>query len=171
MCIRDSSGSINNQKDIYLLSANTSNMKKLTDDLYDDIYPQFFPNSTSIVFSSNRTNPSLNQTTHTEIEEYYNLFVYNLDTTKNSLHQITKTISNDIKPMSLSKNKLVYLSDLKGIYNLYSYSTTDGYKQISNFKSKELNECVRDPIEILSTPVFAIFFTFFNVMPPEASVS
>jgi len=133
------SGSINNQKDIYLLSANTSNMKKLTDDLYDDIYPQFFPNSTSIVFSSNRTNPSLNQTTHTEIEEYYNLFVYNLDTTKNSLHQITKTISNDIKPMSLSKNKLVYLSDLKGIYNLYSYSTTDGYKQISNFKSNIIN--------------------------------
>jgi hypothetical protein len=32
-------------------------------------------------------------------------------------------------------------------------------------------ECVSDPIEILSTPVFAIFFTFFNVMPPDASVS
>ena len=41
--------------------------------------------------------------------------------------------------MSLSKNKLVYLSDLKGIYNLYSYSTTDGYKQISNFKSNIIN--------------------------------
>ena len=86
------SGSINNQKDIYLLSANTSNMKKLTDDHYDDIYPHFFPNSTSIVFSSNRKNSSLNQTPNAQIEEYYNLFVYNLDTTKNKLHQITKTM-------------------------------------------------------------------------------
>ena len=41
------SGSIDSQKDIYLLSASSNSLKKITDDVYDDIHPHFFPNSTS----------------------------------------------------------------------------------------------------------------------------
>ena len=36
------SGNINNQNDIYLLSSSSENMKKLTDDMYDDIHPSFY---------------------------------------------------------------------------------------------------------------------------------
>ena len=133
------SGNINNQNDIYLLSTSSDNMKKLTDDMYDDIHPTFFPNSTSIAFSSNRPSPIISSKYSYDDEKYYNIYAYDLDTTKNILHQITKTISNDIKAKGISKNELIYLSDLNGVFNLHKYDPKDGYKQISNLRSNIIN--------------------------------
>ena len=133
------SGNINNQNDIYLLSASSENIKKLTDDMYDDIDPTFFPNSTSIAFSSNRPSPIINSTYSYDDIKYYNIYVYDLDTTKNILYQVTKTISNDIKAKGISKNELIYLSDLNGVFNLHRYDPKDGYKQISNLRSDIIN--------------------------------
>ena len=42
---------------------------------------------------------------------------------------------------------------------------------IEMLKEWELKELFKDTTEILSTPVLEIVFTFFNVIPPEASVS
>ena len=133
------SGNINNQNDIYLLSSSSENMKKLTDDMYDDIHPSFLPNTTSIAFSSNRPTPIMSSTYIFDDEKYYNIYLYDLDTTKNILHQVTKTISNDIKAKGISKNELIYLSDINGIFNLHKYDLKNGYKQISNVRSNIIN--------------------------------
>ncbi len=110
-------GSINNQSDIYLLSANSDNMKKITDDSAHDIYPSFFRKSTSILFSSNRYDEILNQ--ESKLSENFNIFLYNLDTTSFNLLKLTNDENNNYKARGLSNNDFIFLSDKNGIYDLY----------------------------------------------------
>ena len=71
------SGSIDSQRYLFV-SASSNSLKKITDDVYDDIHPHF-PNSTSIIFSSNRLSDNLDESSDPFDYEYYNLFMYNLD--------------------------------------------------------------------------------------------
>ena len=71
---------------------------------------------------------------------YNNLFIYSLDTTKNYLHQITKTISDDINALPISRNEIIYMSDLKGINTLYKYDISNNtFKQVTDYYSNILN--------------------------------
>ncbi|MDH5474392.1 MAG: translocation protein TolB [Cyclobacteriaceae bacterium] len=132
------SAEVNGKNDIYLLSTRRDRIKRLTNDLYDDITPSFLPNTNTIIFSSNRTSDTLDvkkKVSLTEISPNYNLFFYNLDTTRNVLHRITNTLSKDYYPTATSSNNIYYLSDQKGIVNLYRYNLTNKiYSQITNYQ-------------------------------------
>ncbi|MEO1049600.1 MAG: translocation protein TolB [Bacteroidota bacterium] len=131
------SADVNGQNDLYLLSTRRNRTKRLTNDSYDDIDPVFFPNSNTILFSSNRVTDTLNA----DIGSFddldannFNLFAYNLDTTENVVTRITNTISRDVKPLALNTNEIFYLSDQKGIYNVFKYNIRDKlYTQVSNY--------------------------------------
>ena len=134
------SATVNNQSDIYLLSANSENLKKLTDDMYHDIYPSFLKNSTSIIFSSNRKSIDLENIDSSEnISEYYNLYLYNLDTTSTKLYKLTNTLANNIKAKPLTDNKVLFLSDIRGIYNIFSLSIDGNSKQVTDFNTNIIN--------------------------------
>ncbi len=132
------SGSINNQNDIYLLSANSENMKKITDDNAHDIFPSFFKNSTSIVFSSNRRKPTLNNS-EVETSDSYNLYLYNLDTTSNYLLPLTTNNSINIKPKTNSNNELLFLSDRNGIFNIYNLKINNELIQVTDNSTNIIN--------------------------------
>ena len=132
------SGSINNQSDIYLLSANSENMKKITDDNAHDIFPSFFKNSTSIVFSSNRRKPTINNS-EVETSDSYNLYLYNLDTTSNYLLPLTTINSINIKPKTNSNNELLFLSDRNGIFNIYSLKINNELIQVTDNSTNIIN--------------------------------
>lgn len=132
------SGDMNGQSDIFLLSLRRNAIKRLTNDIYDDNYPKFIPNSTAIVFSSNRTTDTLKvgQVHLKDVKENHNLFAYDIDTTRTVLKRITNTISKDIDPLPADANTLYYLSDQKGIYNVFKYSIQDSiYTQVTNYNS------------------------------------
>ena len=134
------SATVNNQSDIYLLSANSENLKKLTDDMYHDIYPSFLKNSTSVIFSSNRKSIDLENIDSSEnISEYYNLYLYNLDTTSTKLYRLTNTLANNIKAKPLTDNKMLFLSDIRGIYNIFSLSIDGNSKQVTDFNTNIIN--------------------------------
>ena len=134
------SATVNNQSDIYLLSANSENLKKLTDDMYHDIYPSFLKNSTSVIFSSNRNSIDLENIDSSEnISEYYNLYLYNLDTTSTKLYKLTNTLANNIKAKPLADNKVLFLSDIRGIYNIFRLSIDGNSKQITDFNTNIIN--------------------------------
>lgn len=134
------SATVNNQSDIYLLSANSENLKKLTDDMYHDIYPSFLKKSTSVIFSSNRNSIDLeNIDTSENISEYYNLYLYNLDTTSTKLYKLTNTLANNIKAKPLTDNKVLFLSDIRGIYNIFSLSIDGNSKQVTDFNTNIIN--------------------------------
>src|SRR5690606_10350414 len=123
-----------------LLSARRDRVRRLTNDLYDDLDPSFVPGTNSIVFSSNRTSDTLRTRVSPEFNELsntYNLFVFDLDTTKNILKRITNTLSKDHKPLASDGNNFYYLSDQRGIVNLFRYNLGTGiYTQVTNFTSE-----------------------------------
>ena len=127
------------RNDLFLLSARRDRVRRLTNDLYDDLDPSFVPGSNRIVFSSNRTSDTLRMRVSpdfTQLSANYNLFVLDLDTTKNLLKRITNTVSKDVRPMAADDENFYYLSDQRGIVNLFRYNLSTGiYTQVTNFTS------------------------------------
>ncbi len=127
------------RNDLFLLSARRDRVRRLTNDLYDDLDPSFIPGSNRIVFSSNRTSDTLRSATPVDfgkLPETFNLFVFDLDTTENRLARITNTIDKDYSPFASDDNNFYYLSDQRGITNLFRYHRPTGiYSQVTNFSA------------------------------------
>ncbi len=125
------------KNDLYLISSRRDRIRRLTNDMYDDLDPSFIPNTNKIVFSSNRTSDSLNakrKPSLGDLTDNHNLFVFDLDTTKTKVQRITNTLSKDYSPIALNSNVFYYLSDQRGIINLFKYDRTSGiYTQVTNF--------------------------------------
>ena len=126
----------NGKTDLFLLSVRRNKLRRLTDDVFDDVTPKFIPNTNSIIFSSNRFHDTLalDNTKYSELTQNFNIFVFNLDTTKNILARLTNTISRDYSPIAKNDRTFYYLSDQKGIVNLFRYDLDDSlYLQVTNF--------------------------------------
>lgn len=131
------SGDVDGQNDLYLISMRRNALKRITDDQYDDIDPVFIPGTSAVIFSSNRVNDSVNVSgvKLDAIDNNFNLFLYNLDTTTAKFMRLTNTYSVDRKPIPKNAYEVFYLSDQKGITNLYKYSFVDStFVQVSNFE-------------------------------------
>lgn len=133
------SGVVRGKNDLYLLSSLRDRTKRLTDDFYDDVSPVFVPGTNTVVFSSNRKSDTLNVSKDKEFErisENFNLFAFNLDTTTNVLKRITNTVSKDIAPIAMDENNVLYISNQKGINNIFLFNLPTGiYTQVTNFVS------------------------------------
>lgn len=132
------SGDINGQNDLYLVSLTRNALRRLTNDVWDDITPAFLPGTDAVVFSSNRPTDSLKSASKTlkDLPGNYNLFLYDLDTTKTTVVRLTNNISSNYLPRPLDTYNILYLSDQKGIVNLYRYNREDSiYSQVSNFST------------------------------------
>lgn len=122
--------------DLFLLSLGRNSLRRITNDSYDDINPKFIPGTNSVVFSSNRTDDTLNRESVNlkELDSNFNLFIMNLDSLSKVVTRITNTLSHDIHPMPQDSNVVYYISDQKGIYNLYKYELDSRlYTQVSKF--------------------------------------
>lgn len=131
------SGDQDGQNDLYLIASKRDRIRRLTNDLFDDLDPSFVPGTNSVVFSSNRVTDTINtrgQSFQKIPTVNYNLFLFNLDTTKNVVYRLTNTLSKDYHPVAVNENVYYYLSDQRGITNLFRYDrTTSIYAQQSNF--------------------------------------
>ncbi|MBI3218285.1 MAG: PD40 domain-containing protein [Bacteroidetes bacterium] len=126
------------QNDLFLLSSRRDRTKRLTNDKFDDLDPAFVPNSNTVVFSSNRFTDSLKTNVKglEKLAPNYNLFLYNIDTTLNKLIRITNTLSKDFHARAIDENNFYYLSDQRGIVNLFKYNSQSGiYSQVTNYNS------------------------------------
>ncbi|MCF6360354.1 MAG: translocation protein TolB [Cyclobacteriaceae bacterium] len=128
--------------DIYLLSVRRNKIRRLTNDYFDDVNPTFIPNSNTIIFSSNRSNDTLkvDEESFKKLSTNFNIFTFNLDTTKTVLSRLTNTISYDFAPKAKTESDFYYLSDQKGITNLFKYSLIDSlYLQVTAFSKNIRN--------------------------------
>ncbi len=118
------SGDIDGQNDLFLISMRRNALRRITRDVYDDLDPVFVPGTSAIVFSSNRTTDSVKvgRTSLESLDNNFNLFVYHLDTTTTNFFRLTNTYSEDRKPYVKNENEIYYLSDQKGISNLFRYN-------------------------------------------------
>jgi len=128
------------KSDLFLMSSKRNRApRRLTNDIYDDLDPSFIPNTNRIVFSSNRSSDTLRANTKPQFEQLtnnYNLFIYDLDSTKFLLNRLTNTLSKDIAPKALDDQNFYYLSDQRGIVNLFKFNRKTGiYSQVTNYSS------------------------------------
>jgi len=126
----------NGDHDLYLISLRRNSIKRITSDFYDDVNPRFIPGTSSIIFSSNRTTDTIDVKGRDieKISNTYNIFIYNIDSTTNTVHRITNTLSTNIKPMAVNANDYYFLSDQQGIFNLFKYDLSKNlYHQVTNF--------------------------------------
>ncbi len=130
------SGDVDGQNDLYLVSMRRSAVRRLTKDIYDDADPAFIPGTAAVVFSSNRPSDSLRVASVPveEVPDYFNLYIYDLDTTRSTYFKLTNTLGNNTKPHPKNEYEIFYLSDQRGIRNLYKYDFRDSlHSQLTNY--------------------------------------
>src|SRR6218665_608140 len=124
------------QNDLYLMSTRRDLIRRLTKDAFDDLDPVFVPGTNTIIFSSNRHADSLagKDPPMEKLSNQFNLFSYNLDSIGRGITQLTRTVSRDFHPVAVDQKNIVYLSDQRGIVNLFKFNTdTKIYTQLTNF--------------------------------------
>lgn len=132
------SADLQGQNDLFLISSRRDRTRRLTNDLSDDLDPVFIPNSNTILFTSNRISDSVSAPlkSYTKSSPNYNLFMFNLDTTTVEVTRVTNTLSRDFHPKAFDENTFYYLSDQRGIINLFKFNRETGiYSQVTNFNS------------------------------------
>jgi len=124
------------QSDIFLYDVKGNSFRQLTNDLYDDLDPQFLKENYSIVFSSNRISDTLNidQGSYQNMRSSYDIYLFEpLAGNKNVLKKLTDHSTNS-KPKSFDKDNIIFVSDEKGISNLYKYNLNSSkITQVSKF--------------------------------------
>lgn len=98
------------KNDLYILDVTTNELKRLTNDYYDDRDPDFSPDGSYIVFSSDRTSYGN--------EKSYNLFLYEVNTGNMDYLTLGKQI--DYSPdFSDDGKKIVFTSNATGEQNIW----------------------------------------------------
>lgn len=132
------SADMDGQNDLFLISSRRDRTRRLTNDIFDDFDPSFVPKSNTLIFSSNRTTDTVNTVRRDfgKVPSNYNLFSFNLDTTRDVVTRVTNTLSRDYAPKAIDENTVYYLSDQRGIVNLFRFNKATGvYAQVTNFQS------------------------------------
>ncbi len=95
--------------DIYVYNLFSNTIEQLTDDDFTDLSPAFTSDDRQVVFSSNRDGG-----------KQFGLYSYDYVHRDGELRNVTRQqVSNSILPKSFASNKLFYLNDSSGYYNLY----------------------------------------------------
>ena len=93
--------------DIYVYNLFSNTLEQITNDNYTDLSPVFTADDKQIIFSSNREGKS-------------NLFAYDYVNKGDEFRNLTHhQLSSSILPKSFPGNKLFYLNDSSGYFNLY----------------------------------------------------
>lgn len=93
--------------DIYVYNLFSNTIEQITNDDFTDLSPTFTSDDRQIIFSSNR-------------EGKNNLFAYDYARKDGQFRNLTnQQLSSSILPKSFSGNKLFYLNDSLGYFNLY----------------------------------------------------
>jgi hypothetical protein len=128
------SANVNAQSDLYLISTGRPNIRRLTNDVFDNLYPSFIPGTKRIVFASNRESDSLStEFTYEDVTENFNIFEFDIDE-PSELKQLTNFFGQSTHITIPDSSALFYLSDKSGIYNLYKLDLEKNTsKQITAF--------------------------------------
>lgn len=115
----------NGQNDLFLYNIGRDSYQQLTNDLYDDLYPHFLGRSRQIIFSSNRSADTLgvDKGNYRAVRDQLSLFLKSGNPRELSVTRLTDSLDHATQPISVDEGVVFYLSDTKGIRNLYRLNT------------------------------------------------
>lgn len=115
------SGVKQGHSDIFLFNWRSNRMRRLTNDIYDDLHPAFSPNGDEIVFSSNRANSFIEKGSRWDLTGFnnnYDIFYYNYKTRSRDLKRLTFTnLVDEFHPDAYDTTYFSYLSHENGNVN------------------------------------------------------
>jgi Tol biopolymer transport system component len=124
------------QSDLFIYDWDNNSIQQLTNDLYDDFDPIFLNDNSTIAFSSNRVSDTIKKEatiSYKTIQPEFNIFILPLKSKKSILKRVS-FYGNNSHPFLLNNSDLFYLSDEKGILNLYKYNLTlEQTTQVTNY--------------------------------------
>lgn len=110
--------------DLYLYDLEKDTVRRLTDDAYSDIQPDFGPDGDRIVFSTDRGTSE----TDLELFEYgdYRIAVYDLNTDEVTTLEFFEGANNISPQFSVDGESVFFLSNSDGFRNMYEYEFKTG---------------------------------------------
>ncbi|GGK62033.1 hypothetical protein GCM10011405_07720 [Rufibacter glacialis] len=127
----------NGQSDLYLYRGGRL-VRQLTNDIFDDLDPAFLPGpGNRIVFSSNRYADSLQSSrgTFNAVANNYDIYLFDPENAQSRFWQLTYTPSNEVKPIGLAEDEIMYLGEETGIRSLYRHNIKTGaISRVTNFQ-------------------------------------
>ena len=125
------------QNDLFLYSINRGSYQQLTNDLYDDLYPQFVGRTArTVVFSSNRQADTLgvDKGSYKTIRDQLSLFTHEGTARNLSVVRLTDSLSYATQPVAAGESTIYFLNNTGGISNLYRLETeTKAVNQVTAF--------------------------------------
>ncbi len=112
--------------DLFVYNSVSGVMRKITNDPYEDLFPQFIDRGRKIIFVSNRDkNIVLKRISSVEqadsLSRNYDLYIYDMRHHSRILQRITNTpYSNETQPYEVGKDSYLFLSDSTGITNRFT---------------------------------------------------
>lgn len=118
------SGVVKGQSDLYLYDVIGNVKQQITNDIYDDLYPQFIDDNTRVIFASNRVSDTIFKAPDIHFYDRKNdIFIYDLaekDRTYKFLERLTDTEhENEIQPYQLKNGNYTFLSEKNGLQNRF----------------------------------------------------
>lgn len=131
-------GDVNGISDAFLYNIVRGQVRRITNDSFDDRDITYILGTNQVLFSSNRTTDSVFVSGPDSLEKVddsqFNIYAYDLDSPDSSFSKITNALARNVKPISSNGSDIYYLSDQQGIHNLYRFSLSDSItSQVSNF--------------------------------------
>ncbi|MCH2235716.1 MAG: hypothetical protein MK078_15860 [Crocinitomicaceae bacterium] len=119
------SGVFNGQSDLYLYEVLSNTKKQITNDIYDDLNPQFADENSRVIFASNRKSDTIFKAPNIEFfDAKSDIFIYDLkqvDRTYKYLERLTNTENEDeSNPYQLENGNYIFLSEKNGLNNRFT---------------------------------------------------
>ena len=125
------SGMIEGQSDIFAYHLDTKKVIQITNDEYSDYAPNYSPDGSKIVFSSDRASI---KTGNIEAVNSMNLTVYDFNNQTFTDINVFKSANNLNAQFSSDSKRIFFLSNRDGFRNLYEYNLTDySVKQLTDY--------------------------------------
>lgn len=117
-------GLVEGQCDLYAYNLKTKKVRRLTNDAYSDIQPQFSPDGKWIAFSSDRLEtPGSNRLRHSFS---HHIALYNMASGEITNFNFFAGANNLNPYFGMDNSVLYFLSDRDGLRNLYTYNLSTG---------------------------------------------
>ena len=126
------------QNDLFLYDIARGRVQQLTNDLYDDLSPRFVGSAGKVIFTSNRLKDSLDidKGSYKTLTNRFNLFLHEGKPKQEILKRLMDSIGSVSNPVVTDGNTVYFLSDEKGIRNIYRLTANDStLVQVSNSRN------------------------------------
>jgi Tol biopolymer transport system component len=126
------------QNDLFTYDMARGRVQALTNDVYDDLDPQFVGSAGKVIFTSNRLKDSLDidKGSYKTLSNKFNLFLHEGKGKQEVVRRLVDNLGSVSKPIVADGNTVYFLSDDKGIKNIYRLTASDStIVQVSNYRN------------------------------------